>query len=451
MTAKTASPQPLKLATYMAVVVLAIIFLLPFHAFFTTWAASHLGYYDQIRVWKEAIIILLAVGCGWLVIRDEALRQQLKQSKLAIAIGLYIAYALLRTGYGYSAGLITKPALAYGMLGAFRYFVFFLVVWLIASRTHLLQRWWLFAVITPATIVIVYGLLQQFVLDKNFLSHFGYSKETIPPFQSVDQKSDFIRAQSTLRGPNPLGAYLSMIITFLVGLWYRFKSNRFSFGLLTILALTLLFTTYSRSAWIGLVLSLGTWLLLVIRDRKTINYILFCGVLLVGALGITTYALRNNDYVQNTLFHTDETSAAATSTNTVRAQALQDGVKDVWQHPLGQGLGTAGPASLRGESPKIAENYYIQVAQEVGVFGLIIYLAITVLVGLQLFRQRQALLPQLLLASLVGITAINMVSHAWMDDTLSLLWWGLAGIALAPAIMKGNHVKKQTKSAQKTA
>lgn len=451
MTVKTVSPQSSKLANYMAVVVLAVIFLLPFHAFFTAWAASHFGYFDQIRVWKELIIVILVLGCGWLLARDKALRQQLVRSKLAIAIGLYIVYALLRTGYGYSAGLVTDQALAYGVIGAFRYLIFFLVVWLIASRSRLLERWWPFAVITPATIVIVYGLLQQFVLDRNFLTHFGYGKETIPPFQSVDQKTDYIRAQSTLRGPNPLGAYLSVVITFFVGMWHRFKAYRFSFGFLTVLAFVLLFTTYSRSAWIGVVLSLGTWLLLAVKDRKTVNYILFSGLLLVGALSITAYTLRNNDYVQNTLFHTDETSSSSTSTNTVRAQALQNGVKNVWQHPLGQGLGTAGPASLRGEDPKIAENYYIQVAQEVGLFGLIIYLAITLLVGLQLFRQRQALLPQVLLASLVGITAINMVSHAWMDDTLSLLWWGLAGIALAPAIMKDSHGKKQTKSAQKTA
>jgi hypothetical protein len=50
------------------------------------------------------------------------------------------------------------------------------------------------------------------------------------------------------------------------------------------------------------------------------------------------------------------------------------------------------------------------------------------------------------LASLIGISVINLVSHAWMDDTLSLLWWGLAGIALAPAIIKGKHYEKQTKS-----
>jgi hypothetical protein len=43
-------------------------------------------------------------------------------------------------------------------------------------------------------------------------------------------------------------------------------------------------------------------------------------------------------------------------------------------------------------------------------------------------------LPQILLASLAGITFVNLLSHAWTDDTLAYLWWGLAGIALAPII-----------------
>lgn len=451
MTAKTVSPNMLKLANYMAVVVLAILFLLPFHAFFTTWAASHFGYIDQFRVWKEILIIGLALGSALLITKDKPLRQQLRQSKLAVAIGLYISYALLRTGYGYSAGLLNDEALAYGVIGAFRYLVFFLVVWIIASRSQLLQKWWPFAVITPATIVIVFGLLQQFILDKNFLTHFGYGQDTIPAFQGVDQKTSYARAQSTLRGPNPLGAYLSFIITVLAGLWYRLESYRFTFGFLAAMASVVLFFTYSRSAWIGLVISMATWLLLVIKDKKIRNFILISGLLLIAALALTTYALRDNDYVQNTIFHTDETSQSTSSTNTVRAQALQSGLQDVWQHPLGQGLGTAGPASTRGQAPKIAENYYIQVAQEVGVFGLVLYLAITVLVAAQLFQRRQDVLAQVLLASLAGITAINMVSHAWMDDTLSLLWWGLAGIALTPVIMKSNHGQKQTKNAQKTA
>jgi len=450
MTTKTAPQDTRKLATYMAAVVLAVLLLLPFHAFFTTWASANFGYGDQIRIWKEVIILLLSFGCLTLLVKDKKLRHQFLGSKLTILIALYIALGLLRTTYGYNQGITNFESSAYGVIGAFRYLAFFLVVWLIASRSTLLQKWWPLAVVAPATIVVMFGLLQQFVLDKNFLTHFGYGPDTIPVFQSVDQKTEYARAQSTLRGPNPLGAYLAMVIIFLTSLFYRFKSYRFSFGFLIVAAAGLLFFSYSRSAWIGLAVSLATWALLVIKNEKVMKSVMITAIASVIIVGAGIFVLRDNDYIQNTIFHTDESSQSGTSTNQVRNQAIQDGVEDVINHPLGQGLGSAGPASARGPSPKIAENYYIQVAQEVGIFGLVLYLAITVGVGVKLFRRRNQLLPQVLFASLIGLAVINMVSHAWMDDTLSLLWWGLCGIALAtsaaPAIIKGKHYEKQTKS-----
>jgi len=448
MSSKPAALKTNRLATYMAVVVLAVLLLLPFHAVFTTWAASNFGYYDQFKVWKEIIILGLVVGCLAMLIVDAKLRQQFLRSKLTLLIALYVLLGLLRTAYGYNQGIIGWEVIAFGMIGAFRYLIFFLVVGLVAARSNLLQRFWPFAVITPATIVVFFGLLQQFVLDKNFLTHFGYGVDTIPPFQSVDQKADFARAQSTLRGPNPLGAYLMMIMTFLAGLIYKFKSSRFSFGFLAVASLVLMFFSYSRSAWVGLVISLATWTLLVIKDKKVLKTLLIVSGLLLVGLAAATFSLRSNNYIQNVIFHTDENSASGTSTNFVRTQAIKDGIKDVIHHPFGQGLGSAGPPSARGSAPKIAENYYIQVAQETGLFGLVLYLAITIGVAYRLFERRDQLLPQVLFASLIGISAINLVSHAWMDDTLSLLWWGLAGIALTPVIIKTSH-EKQTKSEKK--
>jgi hypothetical protein len=38
-----------------------------------------------------------------------------------------------------------------------------------------------------------------------------------------------------------------------------------------------------------------------------------------------------------------------------------------------------------------------------------------------------------------------MLSHAWADDTISLLWWGLAGVAVARLILpKPDHATETT-------
>jgi hypothetical protein len=141
--------------------------------------------------------------------------------------------------------------------------------------------------------------------------------------------------------------------------------------------------------------------------------------------------------VQNVLFHTDVTSQASQSSNDVRFQNLERGLKDVETDPLGDGPGTAGPESVRNNNKsRIAENYYLQIGQEVGWIGLGLFLAINGIVAWLLWQRRDQYLALGLLASLIGISFVNLLSHAWRDDTLALLWWGLAGVALSPGILK---------------
>jgi len=68
------------------------------------------------------------------------------------------------------------------------------------------------------------------------------------------------------------------------------------------------------------------------------------------------------------------------------------------------------------------------------VIGL--FMLITVGVGYLLWLRRDHPLALALFASLVGLTFINLLSHAWADDTLAYIWWGLAGIAMAPGLNK---------------
>lgn len=125
-----------------------------------------------------------------------------------------------------------------------------------------------------------------------------------------------------------------------------------------------LFATYSRSAYLGVLLSLGVFLFLSVRSQRLRRYTVIAGivgvVIAAGLVGI----LRNNNHVQNALFHSDETSQSAQSSNTGRVHAWEQGARDIVHEPLGRGPGTAGPASARNDQPaRIAENYYLQIDQ----------------------------------------------------------------------------------------
>ena len=205
----------------------------------------------------------------------------------------------------------------------------------------------------------------------------------------------------------------------------------------------MLFFSYSRSAWIGTVLSLGVLGGLLLGRRMARRQVLPAVVSMVVVASVGLYFFGSKQSVQDTLLHTSSVSKSSQSSNAVRIKSIRNAAKDVWHNPLGRGPGTAGPASFRnvGHPVRIAENYYLQIGQEVGVLGILIFLAINLLVAQELWKQKAEPLAQILLASLVGITFVNMLSHAWADDTLSLLWWGLAGIAIAPGILSGRKLK----------
>jgi O-antigen ligase len=111
---------------------------------------------------------------------------------------------------------------------------------------------------------------------------------------------------------------------------------------------------------------------------------------------------------------------------------VKNGLSDLRDHRLGTGPGTAGPASYynTGHRERIAENYFIQIGQEVGIIGMALFLLINIGVGYLLCVRRDDPLALSLFASLIGLTFVNMLSHAWADDTLAYIWWGLAGIAM---------------------
>jgi hypothetical protein len=160
--------------------------------------------------------------------------------------------------------------------------------------------------------------------------------------------------------------------------------------------------------------------------------------LVVGAIGLllasgAVVALRNNDFVQNTIFHTDEHSTSKVSSNSAHVTYSIEAAKQIATEPLGRGPGTAGPAGVynSGHPARIAENYFLQIGQELGWFGLGIFLAIYGLLARELWLRRGLLLGQLLLASFAGLTVMAMLMHLWTDDTAVYLWFGLAGIALA--------------------
>jgi hypothetical protein len=410
-----------------------IFFLLPFHAFLTVWSSSLVGHYTALRLWKEVLLVLCIIGVLYLLLTDHKIRTHTLPRRL---VQIILAYSLLNLIWGLIAinqHDVTAKAVGYGLIVNLRFLAFFLVTWSVALRMARLRVHWRWLVLFSAAGVVAFGLLQIIILPHDFLRHFGYSDATIPAFETINHNQHYVRIASTLRGANPLGAYLLIPISLLTVMMIR-EGRNWKKALFLAASLIVLFFSFSRSAWTGAALAVITILLLSRLAPKSQKIALACAgaALLIGAATVITF--RNNVHFQNFVLHTQSHSQIKSTSNEGHIDALKDGASDVGHDPLGNGPGTAGPASYYndGHQKKIAENYFVQVAQETGLLGLILFLLINLGVGYLLYLRRDDPLALSLFASLIGITFINLLSHAWTDDTLAYIWWGLAGVAMAP-------------------
>lgn len=406
----------------------------PFYAFLTVWGSAIAGHYTALRLWDDGILLLLfGISCWWLV-KDRELLTWFARSLLVRLILAYCALTLLLGFVALAKGEVTGKALAYGLLINIRFPVWFLTVLLTARQSPFLRRFWPRLLVLPAVVVVVFAVLQFAVLPHDFLSHFGYNAATtIAPIETINHNAQYIRVQSTLRGSNPLGAYLVIVLAAL-GVLFLYGKRRLVSAVFGVVALAALYASGSRSAWIGTLLALGVIAWLHLHTAR--------GRLWFGGIGLTVVVLalggylvlKNNTRLQNEVLHTQANSAVKTTSNSAHASATEHGIQDVIHQPLGDGPGTAGPASVyNGKHPaRIAEDYYVQIAQETGWIGLALFLSILTLVAIELYEQSgNSRLALVLLAGFMGVAFVNALSHAWADDTLAYMWWGLAGIALA--------------------
>lgn len=418
--------------------------LVPFQGFLTVFGAHLFGHYTAFRLWDEVVLLLIMISSLFLLITDEKIRLKTLYRRLVWLIFAYILLTIILGVINYLNHGLTLKALGYGLIVDLRYPAFFLVTWTLSLRLSKLHNLWPKVVIWPACVVIVFGLLQIFILPHDFLKVFGYGPSTIPVEETINSNANYFRIASTLRGANPLGAYLIVPISLVFSLMLRSKKLNWRHVLFLLSAAVVLFFTFSRSAWLGVLISLAfiflssSW---AHRFKKQIAIAL--GVLAV-LITIVFIGFRHNHTFQNYVFHTQTNSKIKTTSDQQHALALKNGLLTVAHQPLGKGPGSAGPASLyNNHKMRNPENYYIQIAEEDGWIGISLFIIINVAIGYILWLRRQDPLALFLLASLIGISVVNLFLYAWSDDTLAYLWWGLAGIAMTNKISKPRKINHE--------
>lgn len=405
-----------------------LIGLAPFHAFLVTWLKI-----PGLSVWREVLVFTISI-----IVFTELLVQ--KYYKKVAPLGRVNKVALLRLG------LLDYLILAYAILAlAWLPFQPNKLQWLFGFRFDVLPFLFFFFVrrvewprvelllkifFAGAFIVLIFGLAHALILPQNFLTYFGYTayqgefQQTlgVPACQYLEHVNRVCRAMSTFGGPTRYGTYLLLVLGLLVG----YKSKKIQFSILLGLVFANIILTFSRSIWIGLfAMGIFAFFWYIPKKIKLKALVALIFVVVAGILGSMWFSAWKGERswpppVLKTIFVRE-------SSTDVHADLFKKGIELSAQNPLGMGLGTIGPASVRFEK-LLTENWYLQIALEMGWLGLILFLAILIELSRKFLRDRENFIKTGLFLCLLGISVTGLFTHSFEETTTALLLFGFAGM-----------------------
>jgi len=419
-----------------------LIILLPFHAFLTTSLTALVSGYSQdllsktsyfVACWKEILMVIMTL---MIIIRSFI------QKKLPFKILLIDYFILFLFVWALASAFIQSASLTQGILGIRFDFEFFFLYWIIRalniSQDNLKTILKTLFIVT--SIVIILGFVQIF-LSCDQMTIFGYTSyisswvasKPLPCGHAVGV-SDTIRMMSTFSGPNQLASYLIVAIMMA---WYSLSKvlrtanakiwMKYIYMVFIALSLTALYLTYSRGAMIALLVAFLCLLVLQATDtKKTFGYLVF-GIV-ISILIFTANIVLSPERIDSTKEHFEK--------------PLQ-GITMIIEKPWGYGIGMAGPVSMRfpadGSKALVSESWYLQIAQEFGVLGGLMFFLLLSYILRYLFQRQsnntvldEKEFLQTILSVYLGLLINNLFLHTWSSDMVtSLIFWSLFGIAVS--------------------
>jgi hypothetical protein len=428
---------------------LALIIYMPLHVFISQSASLLTG---GIEVWKSTKDVLVFVASPFLMFlsykrglfKDKTFRYiAILGAVYALIHGLFLIFDQNDDTYSALVGSVYNT----------RLFIYLLLGYLVgtAKNSQKYLKYLLTAIVLIASLVAVFGIAQYF-LPNDLLEHVGYSVERgVKPLFYIDDKPNLPRVMSTIKDPNSLGAYLILPILFSWLALFKQSANKLFFihpfrkhvlAVMLLLQITALFLTFSRGALLGLILS-ATILLVLTYGKKLVSLVRRHWMMLATILILTSstlYLFRNTYVFQNLVLHSDE-STVLEDPNELRVSLAQRALEGIEEEPFGHGPGSAGLVAIN--NPKggvLTENYYLQIAYEVGWLGLAVFITFLSIISYQLsVIAKKNIVATVLLASLVAYLFYSFLIHLWSNEAVALQWWLLTGVILGISLTQQKH------------
>jgi O-antigen ligase len=296
----------------------------------------------------------------------------------------------------------------------------------------------------------LYTLVALLVLSTTLISLYGlYQLKTVGATSEAWVDTTLFedikaRVGSTFENPNVLGEYLVLIIPVAIAMLWGQKgwiSKIVTLGL-TVIMLVCLGYTYSRGAYIGLVLAFA--LFAVLRDRRFV---------ILGVFGLLMLPFVLPPSIINRFASIGNLSDTSSSYRISVWLGSLKIVKDYWPSGIGLGLEPFKllypKYSLNAAYAFHSHNIYIQLLIETGIAGFLMFASMvviyykTMLSGFYKTKDKFTSTFMIAIASgMAGYLAQGMVDNIWYNNRVLLTFWVMLAFAMiAKALVsKDNEV-----------
>lgn len=394
----------------------------PFHAFVVTVLGAQFGHQLVFASWKEVLQLGIIAGVLLLALLNRNWRWLKRGANRAFITA--IVFGILASWIGQGFGISWLAGVKTTILPL----VLFMTVQPLAE--YFTDKQLAKLILIPALVVAGLAIVQFLIVPTDWLMSLGYNASTILPYQGVHPGFDAARSFSTLGGPNQLGAYLILPTTWLLArsLSEPTRQSRVISSVGFVVVLTGLTLSFSRSALLGLITSCIVLFALYVPTRW--RWLVFVLSALAGYLAwliIMQVVSMSGSALSSFLLRGSLASSGIVGGDSGHVQSILYGLQGVLDHPFGLGLGSAGPASFFSEHPLLTENWWLQIAFELGIPGLV-----AVIIGwFYMFKHWHMHLDRLdriMLATFSGLAVSSLFLHTFADSTLAIVALAMAGL-----------------------
>ncbi|MBQ7793180.1 MAG: O-antigen ligase family protein [Clostridia bacterium] len=330
-----------------------------------------------------------------------------KPSALAPLLAIYVILGAFSTATSFDIG---------GSAFIYAVYLVFIAMYCVLVNTLDSVAKWRAAVVTfalSALLIALLGIVQNFTMDVTTQSWVDTNM-----FEDIK-----IRVYATFDNPNVLGQYFIITIPIIFALFVyakRFCEKTAWLAVFGVTFLCLLYT-WSRGAWVGVMLGVAVFLL--IRDRRWI-------VLCILAVLAMPFVLPPS--ILNRLLSIGNTGDSSTAYRVSVWIASARMAFDFWMSGVGYGsdafANVYSSYALNGAGYALhAHNFYIQLVADVGIGGLLVYIAIAMTAYREIATVKNDRFIKTVSLALAGVLAgylfQGVAESMWYNMRMSLMFW----------------------------